>query len=294
MKIGVIFPQLDIGPDAGSVRAYSQAVEDMGFNHLQIYDHILGADTSMRPNWAGAYRLEDQFHEVMVVFGYIAAITERIELVTGILILPQRETTLVAKQAAEVDVLSGGRLRLGVGIGWNAVEYEAAGQNFHNRGRRIEEQITVLRELWTRPSVHFEGRWHTIRHAGIKPLPIQRPIPIWIGGTADAVLDRVGRMADGWFPQSRLHPPSSEPMRAAIRRIYAAAQAAGRDPQSIGISGTMTISQGTPDDWLRTALEWKEAGADYISLNTMGAKLPAPDGHLPLLQRFLDEVAPAL
>ena len=293
MRLGVIFPQTEIGPDAGAVRAYASSIEALGYTYLQVYDHVLGADTTERPDWRGAYRLEDPFHEVMVLFGYLAAMTQRVELVTGVLVLPQRQTALVAKQAAEVDLLSGGRLRLGVGIGWNAVEYEALGENFHNRGRRIEEQIAVLRHLWTTPSVHFAGRWHTIPAAGINPLPIQRPIPIWMGGTAEPVLERVGRLADGWFPQWRAFP-SVEGMHAAIARVRAAAEAAGRDPHSIGIAGVMTISQGTPDDWLRAAQDWQAAGASYLAVNTMGGRLPAPDGHLAVLNRFMDEVAPAL
>ncbi|MCW5853539.1 MAG: LLM class F420-dependent oxidoreductase [Anaerolineae bacterium] len=293
MQLGVIFPQTEMGPDAGAVRAYATGIESLGYTHLQVYDHVLGADTRERPDWRGAYRLEDQFHEVMVLFGYLAAVTQRVELVTGVLVLPQRQTALVAKQAAEVDLLSGGRLRLGVGIGWNAVEYEALGENFHNRGRRIEEQIAVLRHLWTTPSVHFTGRWHVLPDAGLNPLPVQRPIPVWMGGTAEPVLERVGRLADGWFPQWRAFP-SVEGMRAAIGRVRAAAEAAGRDPHRIGISGVMTMSQGTPDDWLRAAQDWQAAGASYLAVNTMGARLPSPDGHLAALKRFMDEVAPAL
>src|SRR3712207_4918061 len=170
MRLGVIFPQTEIGSDPGAVREYATTVEELGYSFLQVYDHVLGADTRSRPSWSGAYRLEDQFHEVMVLFGYLAAITRRLQLVTGVLILPQRQTALVAKQAAEVDLLSGGRLRLGVGIGWNAVEYEALGTNFHNRGRRVEEQIALLRRLWTEPSVTFEGRWEKVVDAGINPL----------------------------------------------------------------------------------------------------------------------------
>ncbi len=293
MQLGVIFPQLDIGPDAGAVRAYTVGVEAMGYTHLQVYDHVLGADTRERPDWRGAYRLEDQFHEVMVLFGYLAAITQRLELVTGVLVLPQRQTALVAKQAAEVDLLSGGRLRLGVGIGWNYVEYEALGENFNNRGRRIEEQIAVLRQLWTTPSIRVDGRWHSIPDAGLNPLPVQRPIPVWMGGTAEPVLERVGRLADGWFPQWRAFP-SVDQMRAAVGRVHRAAEAAGRDPQSIGISGVISISQGTPDDWRRAAQDWQASGASYLAVNTMGGRLPAPDGHLAVLKRFMDEVAPTL
>ena len=204
MQIGAIFPQTEIGQDPGVIREYAQAVEELGYGHLLAFDHVLGADTSTRPDWRGPYTSKTMFHEPLVLYGYLAAITQRIELVTGIIILPQRQTALVAKQAAEVDVLSGGRLRLGVGIGWNDVEYEALGENFHNRGRRSEEQVELLRELWTKEAVTFEGRWHRVTAAGINPLPVQRPIPLWFGsGPTDAALQRIARLGDGWFPQFR-------------------------------------------------------------------------------------------
>lgn len=293
MKLGVIFPQTEIGPEPARVRAYAEAAEGLGFEHLQVYDHVLGADTSMRPDWGGAYKLETQFHEVMVLFGYLAAITRRLELVTGILVLPQRQTALVAKQAAEVDVLSGGRMRLGVGVGWNFVEYEALGEDFGNRGKRIEEQIEVLRRLWTEPSVQFTGQWTTIPHAGINPLPAQRPIPIWMGGNSDAVLDRIGRLADGWFPHWRSFP-SVALMRAAIERVRGIARQHGRDSQALGVSGVTTISSGTPDDWRQSALDWQAAGATHLAVNTMGGGLASPDSHIAELMRFVREVAPAL
>ncbi|MER3404742.1 MAG: hypothetical protein C4289_05905 [Chloroflexota bacterium] len=201
MQIGAIFPQTEIGADPVAIRDYAQAVEELGYAHLVAYDHVLGANTETpeRRGRRWPYTFQHQFHEPLVLFGYLAAITRRIGLVTGILILPQRQTALVAKQAAEVDVLSSGRLRLGVGLGWNEVEYEALGENFHNRGRRIEEQVTVLRALWTQPLVTFHGRWHHITDAGINPLPVQRPIPIWMGGTDERVLRRIARMADGGY-----------------------------------------------------------------------------------------------
>ncbi len=293
MRLGVVFPQTEIGPDPARVRAYAEAAEGLGFAYLQAYDHVLGADTRVRPDWRGPYTLETLFHEVFVLFGYLAATTRHLELVTGILILPQRQTALVAKQAAEVDVLSGGRLRLGVGVGWNPVEYEALGEDFSNRGRRIEEQIQVLRRLWTEPSVNFTGQWTTIPHAGINPLPIQRPIPIWMGGQADVVLDRVGRIADGWFPQWRWFP-SVATMRAAIDRVRGVARQHGRDSQALSVSGVTAISSGTPDDWRQAVLDWQAAGATHLAVNTMGGGLTSPDGHIAALMRFASEVAPVL
>ena len=181
MHLGVVFPQTEIGPDPAAIRDYAQAAEELGYTHLLVYDHVLGADTRHHDNWIGTYTSNHLFHEPFTLFSYMAALTERLQFVTGILILPQRQTALVAKQTAEVDVLTGGRLRLGVGIGWNHVEYEALNENFKNRGRRCEEQIDVLRALWTQEVVTYEGEWHHISHAGINPLPVQRPIPIWFG-----------------------------------------------------------------------------------------------------------------
>jgi probable F420-dependent oxidoreductase len=201
MRIGVVFPQTEIGSDPIVIRDYAQAAEELGYRHILAYDHVLGASTAVRPGWNRPYSSETPFHEPFVLFGYLAGLTRRIELVTGVIILPQRQAVLVAKQAAEVDVLSGGRLRLGVGIGWNAVEYQGLNQNFRDRSARIEEQVTLLRALWTQPVISFKGRWHEIDAAGINPLPIQRPIPIWVGATADAGIERAGRIGDGWFPQ---------------------------------------------------------------------------------------------
>ena len=207
MQIGVVFPQTEIGDDPAAIRDYAQAVEGLGYRHILAYDHVLGASTANRPGWRGAYTSDTPFHEPFVLFAYLAGQTRRVEFVTGVIVLPQRQTALVAKQAAELDLLSGGRLRLGVGVGWNEVEYQALGQDFHNRGARIEEQVALLRALWTEPVVTFRGRWHTVEEAGIKPLPAQRPIPVWFGATADAGIARAGRSGDGWFPQ---RPPDAQ------------------------------------------------------------------------------------
>ena len=216
MRIGVVFPQTEIGSDPGVIREYAQAAEEMGYSHILAYDHVLGANIASRPGWRGPYTSETQFHEPFVLFGYLAGLTRRIELVTGVIILPQRQTALVAKQAAEIDVLSGGRLRLGVGIGWNAVEYQGLNEDFSNRGVRLEEQIEVLRAIWSGTAITYQGRWHTIDHAGINPLPAQRPIPIWIGATAETALRRAARLADGWFPQR----PPDDMARATIERLH--------------------------------------------------------------------------
>jgi len=281
MNIGVVFPQTEIGADPVVVRDYVQTAEGLGYSHLLVYDHVLGASTANRPNWTGPYTSDTLFHEPFVLLGYMAALTERIELVTGVIILPQRQTALVAKQAAEVDVLSGGRLRLGVGIGWNEVEYEGLNEAFGNRGKRIEEQIEVMRKLWTEPVVDFKGKWHTIPEAGINPLPVQRPIPIWIGGGADAVLERTGRMGDGWFPQMR----PDDRAKAAIDKIRSYAAEAGRDPSSIGIEARLNLREGDPDNWNSQIESWRELGATHLGINSMGMGLSTPQAHIEMLVR---------
>ena len=208
-------------------------------------------------------------------------------MTTGILILPQRQTALVAKQAAAVDVLTGGRLRLGVGIGWNDVEYEALGENFANRGRRSEEQVELMRLLWTQEVVNFLGRYHKITHAGINPLPVQKPIPIWFGGGAPKVVERIGRLGDGWFPQFQPDSAGQEQI-AKMREI---AKTAGRDPAAIGIEGRVSITQGDEDDWNKAAAAWDETGATHLSVNTMRAGLKGPDQHIEAIRRFKDAVS---
>jgi probable F420-dependent oxidoreductase len=222
------------------------------------------------------------FHEPFVLFGYLAALTRRLELVTGVIILGQRQTALVAKQAAEIDVLTGGRLRLGVGIGWNHVEYEALAANFHDRGRRSEEQIAVLRALWTQEVVNFKGRWHQITAAGLNPLPVQRPIPVWLGGRAEPVIQRVGRLADGWFPQFSPDKAGAE----TLNRMRQYAREAGRDPSNIGIEARINFATGDPEKWRHESEAWQKLGATHLSINTMRAGLRAPDDHIKAIRQF--------
>ena len=287
MKLGVVFPQTEIGADPGGVRAFAQAVEELGYDHLLAYDHVLGADVSARPDWPGPYTSEHQFHEIFVLFGYLAAIVPSLELVTGVLVLPLRQTALVAKQAAEIDILTGGRFRLGIGMGWNYVEFEALGQDFTNRGRRAEEQIEVLRRLWTEPVVDFDGEWHRIPAAGISPLPVQRPIPIWIGGSAEAAIRRAARTADGFFPQR----PLDGGWPATMEQFRTWAQEAGRDPDAIGIEQRIDVSEGTPDDWRAAADEWRALGATHLSVTTMRGGLDGPDGHIERIREAFDALA---
>jgi probable F420-dependent oxidoreductase len=274
MRLGVVFPQTEIGADPGAIRAYAAAVADAGYDHVLAYDHVVGADPAVHEGWRGPYDISSTFHEPLVLFGYLAAITT-LELVTGIIILPQRQTVLVAKQAAEVDLLSLGKLRLGVGIGWNTVEYEALGEDFTNRGKRLSEQITLMRRLWTEKSVTFEGENVTLTGAGIAPLPVQRPIPVWFGASSPAALRRAGMIGDGWFPMTAPGPKLDE----AVTLVHDAARAAGKDPSALGMEGRVDFGDGT-DAVAEKAAKWREAGATHLSLNTMRAGLATIDDHI--------------
>lgn len=286
MRIGVVFPQTEIGGDVGAVRAYATRAEELGFSHVLAYDHVVGADPAVHHGWQGPYDVTTTFHEPLVLFGYLAGITS-LELVTGIIILPQRQTVLVAKQAAEVDLLSGGRFRLGIGLGWNAVEYEALGQDFSNRGRRVEEQVELLRRLWTERSVTYHGRYHRVTGAGLAPLPVQRPIPVWFGAQSDRAYRRAGRLADGWFPQVRPGPELDQ-ARAMVER---AAVEAGRDPRGISMEGRATW-RGSPDKLAEQTRSWQEAGCTHMSVNTMGAGLRNVDEHLAVLETAAEVIKP--
>lgn len=284
MRVGVVFPQTEIGADPGAVRAYAQAAENAGYRHLLAYDHVLGAHPDRPDGFRVRYTHEAMFHEPFVLFGHLAAVTSELELVTGVLVLPQRQTALVAKQAAQVDLLSGGRLRLGVGVGWNAVEYEALGENFRDRGRRIEEQVSLLRRLWREPVITFKGHYHTVTKAGINPMPPRPDIPIWMGGMDERVLHRIGRSADGWFPQLTDPAALAEP----LGRIHAAASAAGRKPEAIGVEARVTFGGEGADvnEAVALAHAWRDAGATHLSVNTMGRGLRTPADHIDAIEHF--------
>jgi probable F420-dependent oxidoreductase len=287
MRIGAVFPQTEIGDDPAVIRAWAHAVEALGYQHVLAFDHVLGAGTAHRPDWR-RYTSADAFHEVFVLFGYLAAVTETVELVTGVLVLPQRQTALVAKQAAEVDVLSGGRMRLGVGVGWNEVEYEALGETFGTRGIRSEEQVEVLRALWANPTITYSGRWHKISDAGLNPPPVRRQIPVWFGGTAEVALRRVGRLGDGWLPQ---RAPDEE-TRGMLDRVRRYAREAGRDPQDIGFEPRLSLGQVHEDGWADFAADWRELGATHICVNTMGLGFTTADDHVAALSDVLRVLEP--
>jgi probable F420-dependent oxidoreductase len=287
VEIGVVFPQTEIGADPVVVRAYAAGVEELGYRHVMAYDHVVGADPTVHMGWRGPYDIDTTFHEPFVLFGYLAAITE-LELVTGIIILPQRQTVLVAKQAAQVDILSQGRLRLGVGLGWNQVEYEALGLEFHDRGRRITEQVELLRLLWTQRSVTFHGTDETVTGAGLAPLPVQRPIPIWFGAQSPPAYRRAGRLADGWFPQMQPGPRLDE----ARQTVHDAAVAAGRDPGSLGMHGRTRLSAGVEATAAAVAA-WRATSATHLSIDTMRLVPDGPvgvDRHLGALAELADAI----
>jgi probable F420-dependent oxidoreductase len=282
MKIGAIFPQTEIGSAATAVRSYGEGVDSFGFDHILAYDHVVGADPALHQGWDGPYDVSTTFHEPFVLFGYLAAFT-KLELVTGVIILPQRQTALVAKQAAQVDLLAQGRFRLGVGIGWNAVEYAALGKSFTDRGRRLEDQVELLRALWTERSVTLEYGEERVIGAGLAPMPLQRPIPIWFGGNSPAAFRRMGRLADGWFPFTK---PGAD-LDAALAIIAEGAREAGRDPASIAMEGRVSWRGGV-GRLVEDVERWAEAGASHVTINTMGAGLSTVHDHLAVLAELGD------
>ncbi len=281
MKLGVVYPQTEMGSDPAIALDLAQTVEESGFDHLLAYDHVLGASHDREPKLMGPYTEESLFHEPFVFFGFLAAATSRLELVTGVLILPQRQTALVAKQAAEVDVLSGGRLRLGVGVGWNYVEYDALGENFSDRGRRQEEQIEVIRRLWEEPLVTYKGQYHEIDRAGILPMP-GRKIPIWFGGLSTPAYERAARLGDGF-----IYAGNAEVAGAALEETREFMRRAGRDVSGFGSElMLMDVGGDDPDRWVSEVRAWKEAGGTHLSLVTMGLGLADPRTHIDTMTSF--------
>lgn len=290
LRVGASIPQTEIGSDPGAIREFALAVERMGFEHIVVYDHVLGADPAVHGG-NFLYTHKDAFHEPFVTMGFLAGMTTRLRFATGVLVLAQRQAALVAKQAAEVDVLSGGRLRLGVSVGWNAVEHQALGTEFATRGARIEEQVEVMRALWTQETVTYRGRFHTIEAAGISPRPVQRPIPVWMGGEADVVLKRIGRLADGWFPD--IGAPS-EQHRRQLAVIRAAARAAGRPESAVDIEPHINLTIDGAGTWQDSLLAWQALGAGHFFISTMGGGLSTVDAHLRKLETFCKAVPSAV
>jgi len=264
MKIGVVLPQQHIGDDPAVLREFALTAESLGFSHIIAYDHVLGAQHAGRnPPLTGPYTEDDAFHEVLTLFAWWAAMTEHIELMPGVLVLPQRQTALAAKQVAEIDLLSGGRVRLGVGSGWNHVEYESLGVDFRRRGARLEEQVQLLRRLWTERVIDFTGSFHRVDRAGLLPLP-KRAVPIWFGGYADAALDRCARIGDGF-----LFSRSSSGALQRLERLRDRVAEAGRDPGAVGYEA---ILPGDATEWPALVDEWRDAGGTHVAV------LPSGDG----------------
>ncbi|MCY4639660.1 MAG: LLM class F420-dependent oxidoreductase [Chloroflexi bacterium] len=295
VQLGAIFPQTEIEGDAAALRAFARDVEQAGYSHLLAFDHVLGVDPDSPDGWSAPYTHETPFHEPLLLFAHFAACTERLEFVTDVLVLPQRQALLVAQQAATLAQLAGGRLRLGVGVGWNPIEYEALGVDFGRRGRIIEEQIALMRALWSQEEVAFEGRYHSV-HGPMRPRPERGAIPIWMGGAAPPVLSRVGRLAEGWFP------PHGDPAALApdLARVHQAADDAGRDPGSIGVEvnlplvrGGVRVDAADYEGAARAARRWEESGVSHLSVNTMGAGWSAPGQHAEALERFREALARA-
>lgn len=284
-NIGFVFPHYEIPPDAAAIKDLAQGAEALGYDYVLAYDHVLGANPD-RPNWRGPYNYTHAFHELFVLFGYLAAVTERLSLVSGILIAPQRQTALLAKQAAQVDVLSGGRLRLGIGIGWNSVEYDALGEEFRKRGKRIEEQVALLRALWTQELVTFEGTFDRVDDAGLNPLPVQQPIPIWFGGGADVVLRRMARLGDGWMPNTM---PVARARASVDRLLYYLAEE-GRTLAEFGIDIRVNLKDHNAPSRAEYIREWRTLGATHICANTLHAGYTTVQEHLRALQEFIQDV----
>ena len=264
MQLGALLPLGDIGGDPGVVREYAQAAEVIGYDFIETADHVLGVNAASRPGWDRNTN-DDLFHDPFVLFGYLAGCTSKLGFSTGVLILPQRQTALVAKQAACLDVLCGGRFRLGIGVGWNDVEFVGLNENFHNRGRRSEEQVQVMQALWANEYVPFKGRWHTLDDAGISPRPASGKVPVWYGGHVEQTLQRVAKFGDGWMPNAYPADQSALDVFGQLRRLT---EQAGRDPGKIGIEVWVSMGSGSEADWARDAKFWKNAGATHLCLTT--------------------------
>ena len=295
MKLGVTLPLVDLGGDPGIVREFAQAAEAYGYDHLGAPDHVLGVNVASRPDWGDRNTSKDCFHDPFVLFGFLSAATTKIGFATEVLILAQRQAVLVAKQAASLAVLSGDRLRLGVGIGWNETEFIGLNENFHDRGRRSVEQIEVMQRLWAEPHVSFKGEWHTINDAGINPLPPKRKIPLWFGGHEEVTLKRIAQWGDGWIMLA--HPPGDR-ARGEFDKLRGFTAAAGRKPGDIGIEVWVSTGEGTAADWRREFQWWREAGVTHVTLNSgygrshhrriAGRTLEA---HLTAMRQYRDAVA---
>ena len=288
IQIGAFFPTNDLPADHVAIRDWAQAAEAIGFDFVVVSDRVLGADWSAIPDLDGPYDVDDSFHEIFVTMAYIAAVTERVGLASGVLVLPQRQTALVAKQAAQLDIVSGGRLRLGIGVGFSPVEYEALGQDMRVRGRRQAEQIELMNQLWTNRKVTFDGEFDRVHHAGIKPLPIQQPIPIWLGGGAEPVLRRAAKYGQGWIPQQPQFRPDK--LEGPLERLHTYLQAEGREPSTFGLDGWVISNIGGPDKWQTEAESWVNVGATHVTFYTSNLGIGGVEQQIEAMNQFYDAV----
>jgi probable F420-dependent oxidoreductase len=284
MQLNAMFPTRDIGNDPAKIRDWAQAAEGLGYAYIEVPDHVFGA--TARDGWTPLYNEKDPFHETFVTLGFLAAVTKRIRLSSGVLIAPQRQTGLIAKQAAEADLLSGGRLRLGIGVGWNHVEYEALGEDWKTRGARQSEQVEVLRRLWSEDLVTFNGRFHVLKEVNIVPAPVQRPIPIWFGGISDAVVKRAARLGDGWMPI--IAPDDKAEQKLAL--LQAEMKKHGRELAKFGIEGWLRMHEADPQRWAAAADGWRKLGADMVMLYPM-YRVPKFEDQIEILRRFKEVAA---
>ena len=284
MQISAWFPTRDIGTDPVRIRDWAQAAEELGYDHIEVPDHVFGA--TARDGWSPRYTEQDPFHETFVTLGFLAAATTTIGLASGVLILPQRQTGVVAKQATQVDILSGGRLRLGVGVGWNHVEYEALNEDWKSRGTRQREQVEVLKKLWCDDLVTYQGRFHQFTEVNITPRPVQRPIPVWFGGSSDAVVKRAAQIGDGWMP---IMAPDHE-AEAKLEQLRNHLSDCGRDTSAFGIEGWLRMDKADPDEWSVAAEGWRKLGADIVMLYPM-YRIPNLDDQIETLRRFKEVVS---
>ena len=287
MRLGVILPLTDIGGDPNIIRDFAQTAEELGYQEIGAPDHVLGVNVASRPDWGNRNTSADLFHDPFVLFGFLAGICQKAIFSTQVLIVAQRQTVLVAKQAASLDVLSGGRFRLGIGVGWNKVEFTGLNENFHNRGKRSEEQAEVMQALWANPHVTFDGKYHTIEDAGINPMALNGRIPLWYGGHEDVTLQRIVKYGDGWMMLA--HQPGAE-ATAAFDRLRRHAEQAGRDPKTIGLEVWTSVGAGTEKDWREEVKFWKQAGVEYITLNNTFGRY----GHIRIQGRTMADHMKAL
>ena len=286
MDFGISFPQTQIGNDPAIIRNFVETAEGLGFERLTLVDHILGAKEAKDAPWAVHYTIEFGFHEPLTLFAWIAGFTKSIQLVTANVVLPQRQTELVAKQAAQIDILTGGRMVLGIGVGWSKSEFEALNMNFANRGARIEEQVDLLRRLWTDELVEFEGKWHKISEMGMNPRPIQQPIPVWFGAMEEVAVRRAARIGDGWLMSPRGKP--DDQMKKLVEAFYGEAESAGRNVNDLGIDATVFAEDRGPNEWLSEAQAWRDLGATSITFRTSESGFTHIDQHINAMRRLAE------